>query len=117
MFLYCCTEGNVSFGLIEPALLTERSGSRFKILSYSRSVSLFFLFPAKPQISLRQPNHRWRGGSRGGGGGAGRGSGPGDFRQTRDIRDGHSEGRIWAHSNKFPNQNTANKKGNVPAEK
>ncbi|XP_013874700.1 tudor domain-containing protein 7B [Austrofundulus limnaeus] len=71
---------------------------------------------AKPQISLRQPNHRWRGGGRGGGG-AGRGSGHGDFRQTRDIRDGHSEGRIWGHSNKFSNQNTANKKGTVPAEK
>uniref|UniRef100_A0A8D0A719 Tudor domain containing 7 b n=1 Tax=Sander lucioperca TaxID=283035 RepID=A0A8D0A719_SANLU len=44
---------------------------------------------AKPQTSLRQPNHRGRGGGRGGGGG--RGAGHGDFRQARDMRDGQSE--------------------------
>ncbi|XP_017283537.1 tudor domain-containing protein 7B isoform X2 [Kryptolebias marmoratus] len=71
---------------------------------------------AKPQTSLRQPNHRGRGRGRGGGS-IGRGSGHGDFRQTRDIRDGHPEGRTWVHSNKFSNQSTANKKGNLPAEK
>uniref|UniRef100_A0A8D3CKT7 Tudor domain-containing protein 7B-like n=1 Tax=Scophthalmus maximus TaxID=52904 RepID=A0A8D3CKT7_SCOMX len=46
---------------------------------------------AKPQTSLRQPNHRGRGGGRGGGGG--RGAGHGDFRQTRDMRDGQSESK------------------------
>uniref|UniRef100_A0AAQ4QJM8 Tudor domain-containing protein 7B n=1 Tax=Gasterosteus aculeatus aculeatus TaxID=481459 RepID=A0AAQ4QJM8_GASAC len=40
---------------------------------------------AKPQTSLRQPNHRGRGGARGGG----RGGVHGDFRQARDMRDGH----------------------------
>uniref|UniRef100_A0A7N6FGY8 Tudor domain containing 7 b n=1 Tax=Anabas testudineus TaxID=64144 RepID=A0A7N6FGY8_ANATE len=44
---------------------------------------------AKPQTSLRQPNHRGRGGGRGGG----RGAGHGDFRQARDMRDGQSEGK------------------------
>ncbi|XP_061620255.1 tudor domain-containing protein 7B isoform X2 [Phyllopteryx taeniolatus] len=45
---------------------------------------------AKPQTSLRQPNYRGRGGARGG---AGRGSGHGDVRQSRDVRDGQTEGR------------------------
>ncbi|KAF3836912.1 hypothetical protein F7725_004376 [Dissostichus mawsoni] len=44
---------------------------------------------AKPQTSLRQPNHRGRGGGRGGGRGAGHGD-----RQARDMRDGQSEGRL-----------------------
>ncbi|XP_071333971.1 tudor domain-containing protein 7B isoform X2 [Trachinotus anak] len=70
---------------------------------------------AKPQTSLRQPNHRGRGGGRGGGGG--RGAGHGDFRQTRDMRDGQSESKTGAHPNKMSNQNTPNKKGNPPAEK
>ncbi|XP_047241695.1 tudor domain-containing protein 7B isoform X1 [Girardinichthys multiradiatus] len=72
---------------------------------------------AKPQTSLRQPNHRGRGGGRGGGGGAGRGAGHGDFRQTRDLRDGLSEGRPGGHPNKLFNQNKANKRGNLPAER
>ncbi|TDG99852.1 hypothetical protein EPR50_G00198340 [Perca flavescens] len=70
---------------------------------------------AKPQTSLRQPNHRGRGGGRGGGGG--RGAGHGDFRQARDMRDGQSEGKTGAHPNKLSNQNTPNRKGNPPAEK
>ncbi|TMS02359.1 Tudor domain-containing protein 7B [Larimichthys crocea] len=70
---------------------------------------------AKPQTSLRQPNHRGRGGGRGGGGG--RGTGHGDFRQARDMRDGQSEGKTGAHPNKMSNQNTPNRKGNPPAEK
>lgn len=70
---------------------------------------------AKPQTSLRQPNHRGRGGGRGGGGG--RGAGHGDFRQARDMRDGQSEGKTGAHLNKMSNQNTPNRKGNPPAEK
>uniref|UniRef100_A0AAQ5X6P9 Tudor domain-containing protein 7B n=1 Tax=Amphiprion ocellaris TaxID=80972 RepID=A0AAQ5X6P9_AMPOC len=69
---------------------------------------------AKPQTSLRQPNHRGRGGGRGG---AGRGAGHGDFRQARDIRDGQSEGKTGGHPNKMSNQNTANRKGNPPADK
>uniref|UniRef100_A0A8C2ZAK7 Tudor domain containing 7 b n=1 Tax=Cyclopterus lumpus TaxID=8103 RepID=A0A8C2ZAK7_CYCLU len=44
---------------------------------------------AKPQTSLRQPNHRRGGGGRG------------DFRQTRDMRDGQSEGKTGAHPNKI----------------
>uniref|UniRef100_A0A3Q1BJQ8 HTH OST-type domain-containing protein n=1 Tax=Amphiprion ocellaris TaxID=80972 RepID=A0A3Q1BJQ8_AMPOC len=68
---------------------------------------------AKPQTSLRQPNHRGRGGGRGG---AGRGAGHGDFRQARDIRDGQSEGKTGGHPNKMSNQNTANRKGNPPAD-
>ncbi|XP_076580913.1 tudor domain-containing protein 7B isoform X2 [Chaetodon auriga] len=70
---------------------------------------------AKPQTSLRQPNHRGRGGGRGGGGS--RGTGHGDFRQARDMRDGQSEGKTGAHPNKMSNQNTPNRKGNPPAEK
>ncbi|XP_029310313.1 tudor domain-containing protein 7B [Cottoperca gobio] len=70
---------------------------------------------AKPQTSLRQPNHRGRGGGRGGGGG--RGAAHGDFRQARDMRDGQSEGKTGAHPNKMSNQNTPNRKGNPPAEK
>ncbi|AWP00866.1 putative tudor domain-containing protein 7B-like [Scophthalmus maximus] len=70
---------------------------------------------AKPQTSLRQPNHRGRGGGRGGGGG--RGAGHGDFRQTRDMRDGQSESKTGAHPNKMSNQNTPNRRGNPPAEK
>ncbi|XP_059211606.1 tudor domain-containing protein 7B [Centropristis striata] len=72
---------------------------------------------AKPQTSLRQPNHRGRGGGRGGGGGGGRGAGHGDFRQARDMRDGQSEGKTGAHPNKMSNQNTPSRKGNPPAEK
>ncbi|XP_054457468.1 LOW QUALITY PROTEIN: tudor domain-containing protein 7B-like [Anoplopoma fimbria] len=70
---------------------------------------------AKPQTSLRQPNHRGRGGGRGGGGGGGRG-GHGDFRQPRDMRDGQSEGKTGVHPNKMY-QNTPNRKGNPPAER
>ncbi|XP_018540394.1 tudor domain-containing protein 7B isoform X2 [Lates calcarifer] len=70
---------------------------------------------AKPQTSLRQPNHRGRGGGRGGGGG--RGTGHGDFRQARDMRDGQSESKTGVHPNKMSNQNTPNRKGNPPAEK
>uniref|UniRef100_A0A3Q3X0T7 Tudor domain-containing protein 7B n=1 Tax=Mola mola TaxID=94237 RepID=A0A3Q3X0T7_MOLML len=51
---------------------------------------------AKPQTSLRQPNHRGRGGGRGGG----RGAGHGDSRQARDMRDGQSEGKTGVHLNK-----------------
>uniref|UniRef100_A0A4W6EIK2 Tudor domain containing 7 b n=1 Tax=Lates calcarifer TaxID=8187 RepID=A0A4W6EIK2_LATCA len=69
---------------------------------------------AKPQTSLRQPNHRGRGGGRGGGGG--RGTGHGDFRQARDMRDGQSESKTGVHPNKMSNQNTPNRKGNPPAE-
>ncbi|KAM4564548.1 tudor domain-containing protein 7B isoform 2-T2 [Fundulus diaphanus] len=71
---------------------------------------------AKPQTSLRQPNHRGRGRGRGGGG-AGRGAGHGDFRQTRDLRDGLSEGRTGGHPIKLSNQNPANNRGNLPADK
>ncbi|XP_030578444.1 tudor domain-containing protein 7B isoform X2 [Archocentrus centrarchus] len=70
---------------------------------------------AKPQTSLRQPNHRGRGGGRGGG--AGRGAGHGDFRQARDIRDGPSEGKAGGHPNKMSNQNTSSRKGNPPPDK
>uniref|UniRef100_A0A665VFC9 Tudor domain containing 7 b n=1 Tax=Echeneis naucrates TaxID=173247 RepID=A0A665VFC9_ECHNA len=59
---------------------------------------------AKPQTSLRQPNHRGRGGGRGGGGG--RGLGHGDFRQSRDMRDGQPESKTGAYPNKISNQNT-----------
>lgn len=71
---------------------------------------------AKPQTSLRQPNHRGRGGSRGGGGG-GRGGGHGDFRQAREMRDGQSESKTGAHPNKLSNQSATNRKGNPPGEK
>uniref|UniRef100_A0AAX7VQU2 Tudor domain-containing protein 7B-like n=1 Tax=Astatotilapia calliptera TaxID=8154 RepID=A0AAX7VQU2_ASTCA len=67
---------------------------------------------AKPQNSLRQPNHRGRGGGRGGG--PGRGAGHGDFRQARDLRDGPSEGKTGGHPNKMSSQNTSNRKGNQP---
>uniref|UniRef100_A0A667XJH5 Tudor domain containing 7 b n=1 Tax=Myripristis murdjan TaxID=586833 RepID=A0A667XJH5_9TELE len=70
---------------------------------------------AKPQTSLRQPDHRGRGGGRGGGGG--RGTGHGDFRQARDMRDTQSEGKGGAHQNKSSNQNTPTRKGNTPSEK
>ncbi|XP_068444265.1 tudor domain-containing protein 7B [Clinocottus analis] len=66
---------------------------------------------AKPETSLRQPNHRG-----GGGGGGGRGAGHGDLRQARDMRDSQSEGKTGTHPNKM-NQNSANRKGNPPAEK
>uniref|UniRef100_A0A671UTZ2 Tudor domain containing 7 b n=1 Tax=Sparus aurata TaxID=8175 RepID=A0A671UTZ2_SPAAU len=52
---------------------------------------------AKPQTSLRQPSHRGRGGGRGGGGG--RGAGHGDFRQARDMRDGHLSFHLCFSSN------------------
>ncbi|XP_056882746.1 tudor domain-containing protein 7B isoform X1 [Takifugu flavidus] len=68
---------------------------------------------AKPQTFLRQPNYRGRGG--GGGRGGGRAAGHGEFRQTRDIRDAPSEGKAGLHLNKTPN--TANRKGNPPADK
>ncbi|XP_070710571.1 tudor domain-containing protein 7B isoform X2 [Pempheris klunzingeri] len=71
---------------------------------------------AKPQTSLRQPNHRGRGGGRGGGA-SGRGAGHGDFRQARDMRDGQSEGKSGTHPNKMSNQSISNRKGNPPAEK
>ncbi|XP_069578651.1 tudor domain-containing protein 7B [Brachyistius frenatus] len=70
---------------------------------------------AKPQTSLRQPNHRGRGGGRGGG--AGRGPGHGDFRQARDIKDGQSEGKTGGHPSKMSNVNTPNRKGNPAADK
>ncbi|XP_063326266.1 tudor domain-containing protein 7B isoform X2 [Pelmatolapia mariae] len=70
---------------------------------------------AKPQNSLRQPNHRGRGGGRGGG--PGRGAGHGDFRQARDLRDGPSEGKTGGHPNKMSSQNTSNRKGNQPPDK
>ncbi|XP_029382166.1 tudor domain-containing protein 7B isoform X2 [Echeneis naucrates] len=70
---------------------------------------------AKPQTSLRQPNHRGRGGGRGGGGG--RGLGHGDFRQSRDMRDGQPESKTGAYPNKISNQNTPSKRGNPPGEK
>ncbi|XP_054608470.1 tudor domain-containing protein 7B isoform X2 [Dunckerocampus dactyliophorus] len=60
---------------------------------------------AKPQNSLRQPSHRGRGGGRGGGGGS-RGAGYGDLRQSRDVRDGQTEGRTGVQSLKMSNQNT-----------
>ncbi|KAM9717288.1 tudor domain-containing protein 7B isoform 2-T2 [Menidia menidia] len=67
---------------------------------------------AKPQTSLRQPKHRGRGGGR-----AGRGAGHGDFRQTRDIRDGQSDGKSGGHPNKLSNQNTPNRKGGQAGDK
>lgn len=70
---------------------------------------------AKPQTSLRQPNHRGRGGGRGGG--TGRTGGHGDFRQARDIRDGQTEGKSGGHPNKMSNQNTPSRKGNSPTDK
>uniref|UniRef100_UPI003AAFA67D tudor domain-containing protein 7B n=1 Tax=Centroberyx gerrardi TaxID=166262 RepID=UPI003AAFA67D len=70
---------------------------------------------AKPQTSLRQPDHRGRGGGRGGGGG--RGAGHGDFRQARDMRDGQSEGKGGTHPNKSSNQNTPTRKANATTEK
>uniref|UniRef100_A0A3B4EWP9 Tudor domain containing 7 n=1 Tax=Pundamilia nyererei TaxID=303518 RepID=A0A3B4EWP9_9CICH len=88
----------------------------------SGSITLFFFFvfafslsTAKPQNSLRQPNHRGRGGGRGGG--PGRGAGHGDFRQARDLRDGPSEGKTGGHPNKMSSQNTSNRKGNQPPDK
>lgn len=80
-------------------------------------ISLSFLCAAKPQTSLRQPNHRGRGGNRGGGG-CGRGAGHGDFRQARDVRDGQSESKPGGHPNKTSSQSAASgRKGNQPAEK
>uniref|UniRef100_UPI0037E76609 tudor domain-containing protein 7B n=1 Tax=Semicossyphus pulcher TaxID=241346 RepID=UPI0037E76609 len=70
---------------------------------------------AKPQTSLRQPNHRGRGGGRGGG--RGRGVGHEDLRQAKDMRDGLSEGKTGTHSNKMSSQNTPYRKGNPAAEK
>lgn len=78
-------------------------------------VFAFSLSTAKPQNSLRQPNHRGRGGGRGGG--PGRGAGHGDFRQARDLRDGPSEGKTGGHPNKMSSQNTSNRKGNQPPDK
>ncbi|XP_028330211.1 tudor domain-containing protein 7B [Gouania willdenowi] len=76
------------------------------------------VFDARPQSSLRQPNYQGRGRGRGGvGGAAGRGSGHGDFRQARDMRNGQPEGKTWGQSNTTSNQNTQNRKGNVPADK
>ncbi len=83
-----------------------------EVHSFTSLVCFLFLRVAKPQTSLRQPNHRGRGGGRGG-----RGAGHGDFRQARDMRDGQSEGKTGAHPNKMSNQNTPNRKGNPPAEK
>lgn len=79
-------------------------------------ISLFFLCAAKPQTSLRQPNHRGRGGNRGGGG-CGRGGGHGDFRQARDVRDGQPESKPGGHPNKTSSQSAASRKGNPPGEK
>ncbi|KAM4611894.1 tudor domain-containing protein 7B [Polymixia lowei] len=70
---------------------------------------------AKPQTSLRQPDHRGRGGGRGGGGS--RGAGHGDFRQARDMRDGQPEGKAGTHPHKSSNQNTSTRKPNTPTEK
>ncbi|XP_019718762.1 tudor domain-containing protein 7B [Hippocampus comes] len=68
------------------------------------------VFNAKPQTSLRQPSHRGRGGARGGGGGGGgRGSGHADFRQSKDVRDGQTEGRTAAQQSKVANHNTPNR--------
>uniref|UniRef100_A0A8C5FCC8 Tudor domain-containing protein 7B n=1 Tax=Gadus morhua TaxID=8049 RepID=A0A8C5FCC8_GADMO len=66
---------------------------------------------AKPQTSLRQPEHRGRGGGRG------RGAGHGDFRHARDVRDSQSEGKPGLHPNKPPNQNSPSKKPTTPTEK
>uniref|UniRef100_A0A087XE00 Tudor domain containing 7 b n=1 Tax=Poecilia formosa TaxID=48698 RepID=A0A087XE00_POEFO len=68
---------------------------------------------AKPQTSLRQPNHR----GRGRGAGAGRGAGHGDFRQTRDLRDVLSEARSGVHPYRLSSQHKAYKRGNLPAER
>ncbi|CAL8383753.1 unnamed protein product [Arctogadus glacialis] len=65
---------------------------------------------SKPQTSLRQPEHRGRGGGRG------RGAGHGDFRHARDVRDSQSEGKPGLHPNKPPNQNSPSKKPTTPTE-
>ncbi|XP_061815259.1 tudor domain-containing protein 7B isoform X2 [Nerophis lumbriciformis] len=62
------------------------------------------LVNAKPQNSLRQPSHRGRCGGRGRGGG-GRGAGYGDFRQSRDVSDGQTDGRT-VQSLKMSSQST-----------
>lgn len=83
------------------------------VLNFTSFVCFLFLCAAKPQTSLRQPNHRGRGGGRGGG----RGAGHGDFRQARDMRDGQLEGKSGVHPNKMSTHNTPNRKGNPPTEK
>ncbi|XP_005799697.1 tudor domain-containing protein 7B [Xiphophorus maculatus] len=65
---------------------------------------------AKPQTSLRQPNHRGRG--RGAGGG--RGAGHGDFRDLRDVL---SEARSGVHPYRLSSQYKAYKRGNLPTER
>lgn len=88
----------------------------YVFLDHNFTLCFLCLCAAKPQTSLRQPNHRGRGGSRGGGGG-GRGGGHGDFRQAREMRDGQSESKTGAHPNKSSNQSATNRKGNPPGEK
>ncbi|XP_028973807.2 tudor domain-containing protein 7B isoform X1 [Esox lucius] len=72
---------------------------------------------AKPRTSLRQPDHRGRGGGRGGGG---RSVGQHDFRQGRDMRDTQSEGKTnqSSNQNKPTNQNNPTpRKSSVPSER
>ncbi|XP_041723953.2 tudor domain-containing protein 7B-like [Coregonus clupeaformis] len=72
---------------------------------------------AKPRTSLRQPDHRVRGG---GGGGRGSGGQHGDFRQRMDMRDTQSEGKSnqSSNQNKPTNQNTpTTRKSSVPSER
>ncbi|XP_068612255.1 tudor domain-containing protein 7B [Brachionichthys hirsutus] len=70
---------------------------------------------AKPQTSLRQPNNWGRGGGKGGG--SGRGAGHGDFRQTKDVRDGQAEGRTGLRPNKMSNQSSHHRKGSPAADR
>nr|XP_057923875.1 tudor domain-containing protein 7B isoform X2 [Doryrhamphus excisus] len=85
---------------------SKKTGQRHLVNTQMRvKPAALLVLNAKPQNSLRQPSHRGRGGGRGGGGGS-RGAGYGDFRQSRDVRDGQAEGRTGAQSLKISNQNT-----------
>ncbi|XP_062305363.1 LOW QUALITY PROTEIN: tudor domain-containing protein 7B [Osmerus eperlanus] len=70
---------------------------------------------AKPRTSLRQPDHRGRGGA---GGGEGQGAGRhGDFRQMRDAQPEGKAGQQSTNQNKPSNQNTPTRKSSGSSER
>uniref|UniRef100_A0AAX7THH8 Tudor domain-containing protein 7B n=1 Tax=Astatotilapia calliptera TaxID=8154 RepID=A0AAX7THH8_ASTCA len=100
----CFASGAKETGHLAKVVARQRTSKKTGRPHLSITLFFFFMFAfslstAKPQNSLRQPNHRGRGGGRGGG--PGRGAGHGDFRQARDLRDGPSEGKTGGHPNKI----------------
>ncbi|XP_034023995.1 tudor domain-containing protein 7B isoform X2 [Thalassophryne amazonica] len=70
---------------------------------------------AKPQSSLRQPNHRGRGDFRETG--SARGAGHVNSRQTRNVRAVQSDSKTGTHSSRTSNENTPTRNTHPPSEK